>query len=74
MSTAPQEDWRAQALQQMELAEQEELASSVATGSMKIVAAKIVFLVVLSLFLVLFLGFGWLFAVVLVGWYLFWPR
>jgi len=41
---------------------------------MKIIAAKIVFLVVLSLFLVLFLGFGWLFAVVLVGWYLFWGK
>lgn len=74
MSTTPQEDWRTRALEQMEQSEQAELSSSVASSSMAVVVAKLIFLAVLSLFLVLFLGYGWLVAVLFVGWYLFWPR
>ncbi|OHB67872.1 MAG: hypothetical protein A2V70_03295 [Planctomycetes bacterium RBG_13_63_9] len=39
-----------------------------------VVVVKLTALVLLSLGLVCFLGYGWLFASVLVGWYLFWPR
>ena len=71
MSTANHEDWRRQALANMEAAgEAEREAPSGADLGVNL--AKIGLLVVLSLVLVYALGFGAMFAVGLVGWYLFW--
>ena len=43
-------------------------------GWLGLVALKLVGLVVLSVPLVYIGGFGWLLAVGLVAWFLFWPR
>jgi len=80
MSTqAPSDDWRAQALRNLEAAEQQTLNPEQAgppraetdwTG----VAAKLAVLVLLSVGLVYFGGWGFLAAPVFVAWLLFWPR
>ncbi len=77
MTTSSSEDWREQALRQMELSqqtEQRELAHSPATGQLGVLLLKVAILVPVSVALVVFMGYGWLFAGALVGWYLFWPR
>ena len=80
MDTSSSEGWREQALRQMERseqaeqAEQRELAQSPVVGQLGVMLLKVAILVPVSVALVIFLGYGWLFAVALVGWYLFWPR
>jgi hypothetical protein len=73
MSTASENDWRAQALKNMEQAELERVAPPQTGTSLKMVFAKLALLIVLAIPL-LFLGYSFIFAVALVGWYLFWPR
>lgn len=58
----------------MEIAEALPPVEEPSGADLGLVFAKLGFLVVLSAALVYFLGFGTLFAVGLVGWYLFWPR
>ena len=74
MSTTPQEDWRKQALRQMEHTDQPIPERKCEDGWLGTVALKMVLLIVLSVPLVWIGGFGWLFAIALVAWYLFWPR
>jgi hypothetical protein len=80
MSTqAPSDDWRAQALRNLEAAEQQPLNPEQATpqraeGYWTGVAVKLVFLALLSVGLVYFGGWGFLAAPVFVAWLLFWPR
>jgi hypothetical protein len=74
MDTTPQEDWRAQALRNMELADEPIPQRQRQDGWLGLVIAKLALLVVLSAGLVWFAGYGMLFATGLVGWYLFWPR
>jgi len=80
MSTqAPSDDWRAQALRNLEAAEQQTLhpqqaAPRRAEGYWTGVAAKVAVLVLLSVGLVYFGGWGFLAAPVFVAWLLFWPR
>ncbi|MEE9603373.1 MAG: hypothetical protein V3V75_08720 [Thermoguttaceae bacterium] len=73
MSTAPENDWRAQALRNMEQAEPEQLTPPKTGTSLTMVFAKLALLMVLAVPLVC-LGYSFLFALILVGWYLFWPR
>lgn len=73
MSTSSSDDWRAAALRQLEEADTVPLEAP-KTADIGPVLGKIALLIVLSLGLVFFLGFGTLFAVGLVGWYLFWVR
>ena len=70
MSTISSEDWRAEALRQLEAADTEPLEAP-KTADIFPTLGKLALLVVLSFGLVFFLGFGSLFAVGLVGWYLF---
>lgn len=74
MSTTPQDDWRAQALRNMELADEQAPQHKRQDNWLALVAAKLGILAVTSVVLVYFFGFGLLFAPALVGWYLFWPR
>ena len=73
MSSTSENHWRAQALQNMEQHEQEQLAPPVTGTSLGIVFAKIGLMIVLSIPLI-FVGWGFLPALAVVGWYLFWPR
>ena len=73
MSTTSENDWREQALKNMEQAEMEQLTPPRTGTSLTMVFAKLALLMVLAVPLV-FLGYSFLFALVLVGWYLFWPR
>jgi hypothetical protein len=73
MSTTSENDWRAQALKNIEQAEMEQLTPPRTGTSLKMVFAKLALLLVLTLPIV-FVGYSFLFAVALVGWYLFWPR
>ena len=74
MSTAPQEDWRAQALRQMELADQPVPEPKRQDNWLATVILKIVCLVILSVALVYFAGWGFLAAPAFAAWYFFWPR
>jgi hypothetical protein len=58
----------------MELAADEEQPYERQSGAVGIIIAKIALLVVLSVGMVIFLGYGWLFSVVLIGWFLFATR
>jgi hypothetical protein len=74
MSTAPENDWRAQALQNMEQADREQIAPPHMTStSLTMVFAKLALMCVLAVPLLL-LGWSFLAALAVVGWYLFWPR
>lgn len=75
MSTAPQEDWRAEALRRMEQVEQEPVEQPKRRDNwLATVIAKIALLIVLSVALVYFAGWGFLAAPVFAAWFLFWPR
>jgi len=79
MSTqAPPDDWRAQALKNLEAAEREPLEGPPAAvrsdGDWAVVAAKVVLLVFLSAGLIYFGGWGLLAAPIFIAWLLFWPR
>ncbi|MHC4178630.1 MAG: hypothetical protein ACYSWU_14055 [Planctomycetota bacterium] len=74
MSTTPQEDWRAQALRNMEAADQPVPERKRQDGWLGTLLLKVVLLVVMSAVLVWFGGWGFLAAPVLAAWYLFWPR
>ncbi len=74
MSTAPQEDWRAQALRNMEMADQPVPERTRQDGWAATVILKLSLLLVISFFLVFFLGWGFLAAPAAAAWYLFWPR
>lgn len=75
---APTDDWRAQALRNLEASEREPLEGPPAAvrsdGYWAVLAAKLVFLVFLSAGLVCFGGWGFLAAPIFVTWLLFWPR
>ena len=74
MSTTSENDWRAQALQNMEQADQEQIAPPHVTGhSLGMVFVKLGLMIICSLPL-MFVGWSFLPAVALAGWYLFWPR
>ena len=70
MSTSTSDDWRAAALRELEEADARSVEAP-GTADIAPVLGKLALLVVLSLALVFFLGFGAMFAVGLVGWYLF---
>ena len=70
MSTSTSDDWRAAALRELEEADTRSVEAP-GTAYILPVIGKLALLVVLSLALVFFLGFGAMFAVGLVGWYLF---
>ena len=70
MSTSTSDDWRAAALRELEEADARSVEAP-GTAHILPVIGKLALLVVLSLALVFFLGFGAMFAVGLVGWYLF---
>ncbi len=75
MSTSSsQDDWRAQALQNMEQADQPATPHERQDNWAATVMLKFGLLILLTIPLVWFGGFGFLFAVALVAWYLFWPR
>jgi len=74
MSTTPQEDWRAEAIRNMEMTDGLDIAKPEQSASLGMVFAKIALVIALAVPLIWFGGFEWLFAVGLVTWYLFWPR
>ena len=74
MSIIPQEDWRAQALRNMELADQPVAEPRRQDGWLGTVLLKIVLLVAISVALVWFAGWGFLAAPAFAAWYFFWPR
>ncbi|MBN1909190.1 MAG: hypothetical protein JW818_05575 [Pirellulales bacterium] len=81
-SSSQPDDWRAQALRAMEgveqsinpTAEEKQLSKRQEQNWLALMIVKIALVAVLSVGLVWFGGFGWIFAVVLVAWFLFWPR
>jgi hypothetical protein len=74
MSTTPQEVWRAQALRNIELGDQPVPERKRQDGWLGTVLLKMFLLVVMSVALVWFAGWGFLAASALAAWYLFWPR
>ena len=75
MSTAPQEDWRAEALRRMETADQQPVEQPKRQDNwLATVIAKTALLIVLSVALVYFAGWGFLAAPAFAAWFLFWPR
>jgi len=68
------EDWRAEALRSMELADQPVPERKRQDGWWGTVLLKIVLLLVMSVALVWFAGWGFLVAPAFAAWYLFWPR
>lgn len=74
MSTPPREDWRAQAVRNMELAEEPVPQPSRQGGPLGLVLLKIALLIAMSVGLVWFAGWGFLAAPVFAAWYFFWPR
>ncbi len=75
MSTSSsQDDWRTQALRNMEQADQPLPSHKRQDNWAATVMLKFGLLILLTIPLVWFGGFGVLFAVALVAWYLFWPR
>lgn len=71
MSTQPQEDWRAEALRQMEMADEQAAVPTDRSGSLGIVLIKCGILLLLAIPMALFLGYSWLFSLVFIGWLLF---
>jgi len=75
MSTSSQQDdWRAEALRNMELADQPVEQPKRRDGWLALVATKLVLLVLFSIVLIYFLGWGFLIAPAFAAWFLFWPR
>ncbi len=74
MSTSSQEDWRTQALQNMEQADQPIPERKRQDGWLGLVMLKLGVLILLSIVLVLFFGWGFLAAPAFAAWFLFWPR
>jgi len=72
--TEVREDWRAEALRNMELAEQPVPERKRQDGWWGTVLLKVVLLLVMSVALVWFAGWGFLAAPAFAAWYLFWPR
>jgi len=75
--TSP-DDWRAQALRNLEAAEQEPAEGSPvpvrSSTDWPLLAAKLVIFVILSVGLIYFGGWGFAIAPIFVAWLLFWPR
>ena len=74
MSTTPQENWRAQALRNMELADEPVPERKRQDGWLATVLLKMVLLAVMSVGLIWFAGWGFLAAPAFAAWYFFWPR
>jgi nitrate reductase NapE component len=83
MSTSSQhDDWRAEAMRSMEAleqsinptAEEKLLSKRQEQNWLALMLVKLALVGLLSVGLVWFGGFGWIFAIVLVAWFLFWPR
>jgi len=55
----------------MELADQQATVPTGRSGSLGIVLIKCGILLLLSILMVIFLGYGWLFSIFFIGWLLF---
>ena len=72
--SSSQDDWRSQAVRNMEQADQPPPERERQDGWAATVMLKFGLLILLTIPLVWIGGFGVLFAAALVAWYLFWPR
>ncbi|MBN2022041.1 MAG: hypothetical protein JW809_04545 [Pirellulales bacterium] len=78
MSASSQEDWGGRALGAVETANTREALRELTRRQERhwlgAILVRFALLIFLSVGLIWFGGFSWLFAVLLVAWFLFWPR